>query len=506
MIVFTMDELWAAIHQQKDCKEITLMRSTLITASLLALFVAACSDSDSFTPSAPAVETTDVVTVGPITGFGSVITNGIVFDTGSASVLVDGEAGTLGDLRVGMIVSIRGEIDDSTGAAQASEIRFGVDLEGPISSINAANGSFSVLGQTVFVDELTVIDEAAFDTLAVGNVVRVSGQFRSQERIQATHVYRVANEYQAGMHMHVKGEIENLDIGTQTFTLGDQVCDYSAATLELGGADLANGMFVEVTGTTPPGDGDMILDRIQAKDQDRDRDQLCSSDCEFELEGYVTTFVSATEFEVDGQPVTTTATTQYVNGTVDTLALDAKVKVDGTIDADGILVADRIVFCLPSLIEIEADVEALDASAETLTLLGLEIATDEFTLFRDHSATGTTTFGFADLAVGDRLEVRAYADNTTIVATRVERDDADDSVTLKAPVDEINRPSIALLGITATSDQDTVFQNAAYEVIDADAFFGLVEIGDIVKTEGTWDGAAISAEQMFLRDCAEGCL
>jgi hypothetical protein len=482
------------------------VRNTLITTSLLALVVAACSDSDSFTSTPPLVETTDVVTVGPITGFGSIITNGTTFDTNGATVLVDGEPGSLGDLRVGMIVAVRGEIDDSTGAGQATEIHFGVDIEGPVASLNPANGSFVVLGKTVLVDELTVIDGATFDTLAVGNVVRVSGQFRSQERIQATHVHRVANEYQAGMHMHVKGEIESLDIGNQTFAIGDQVCDYSAATLELGGADLANGMFVEVTGTTPMGDGDMILDQVQAKDQDRDRDQLCSSDCDFELEGYVTTFVSATEFEVDGQPVTTTGTTVYVNGTVDTLALDVKVKVDGTLDADGVLVAERIVFCLPSLIEIEADLEAFDAEAGTLTLLGLEIATDEFTLFRDHSVTGTTAFGFDDLAVGDRLEVRAYASNSTIVATRIERDDADDSVTLKAPADAINRPSITLIGITATSDQDTVFQNAAYEVIDADAFFGLVEVGDIVKTEGTWDGAAILAEQMFLRDCAEGCL
>ena len=76
----------------------------------------------------------------------------------------------------------------------------------------------------------------------------------------------------------------------------------------------------------------------------------------------------------------------------------------------------------------------------------------------------------------------------------------------RASNDQINRPSITLLGITATSDQDTVFQSTAYEVIDADTFFGLVEVGDILKTEGTWDGAAISAEQMFLRDCAEGCL
>ena len=483
------------------------MKTTLITTSLLALCIAACSDSDSFTTPPPVpVQTTDVVTVGPITGFGSIVAGGINFDTTTATVLVDSQPGTLDDLRVGMIVSILGEIDDSTGAAQASEIRFGVDIEGPISSIDTANKRFVVLGETVLVDELTMFDGATFDTLGVGNVVRISGQFRSQDRIQATHVFRVANEYQAGMHMHIKGEIENLDPGTMRFRLGDQVCDYSGAALELGGADMANGLYVEVSSTTPIGDGDMILDRVQAKDRDRDRDQLCSADCDFELEGYVTTFVSATEFEVDGQPVTTTATTDYVNGTVDTLALDVKVKVDGTLDADGVLVADRIVVCLPSLIEIEADLEAFDVGAGTLTLLGLDIVTDQFTLFRDHSATGTSTFGFDDLAVGDRLEIRAYADAATIVATRVERDDADDSVTLRAPVDEINRPSITLLGITATSDQDTVFQNTAYEVIDADAFFGLVEIGDIVKTEGTWDGAAISAEQMFLRDCTEGCL
>jgi hypothetical protein len=489
-----------------DCEEVAQMRSKVIIASLLALFIAACGDSDSLTtPTPPPVQMTDVVTVGPITGFGSVISNGIVFDTDAATVLVDGEPGTLGDLQVGMIVSIRGEIDNSAGTAQASEIRFGVDLEGPISSVNLANGSFVALGRMVLVDELTVIDNATFETLAAGNVVRVSGQFRSQERIQATHVNRIANEYQAGMHMHVKGEIENLDIGNQHFSLGGQVCDYSGAALELGADDMANGMYVEVTSTTPMGGGDMVLDRVQAKDRDRDRDQLCSSDCDFELEGYVTVFVSATEFQVDGQPVTTTTTTEYVNGTVDALALDVKIAVDGTLDDNGVLVADQIVFRLPSLIEIEADLQAFDVDAGTLTMLGIAVTTNEFTLFRDHGAAGMPAFGFDDFAVGDWLEIRAYLDGVEVVATRVERDDADDSVTLKAPVEVINRPSITLLGTVAMSDQDTTFQSTAYQVIDADTFFGLVEIGDIVKTEGTYDGAAILAEKMFLRECADNC-
>lgn len=482
------------------------MRKTLIFGALFALFAVACSNSNSVPPPAPPVaETTDIVAVGPITGFGSVISGGVIFGTDSATFLLDGEPATVGDLRIGMIVSILGTVDNS-GVAEASDIRFGVDIEGPISSLNQANRSFVVFGKTVLIDELTVVEETTFDTLAVGNVVRVSGQYRSQERIQATHVHVIANQYQAGMHMHVKGEIENLDIGNQHFRLGSQICDYSGASLELGGANITNGMFVEVTSTTPMGGGDMILDQIQARDRDRDRDQLCSSGCDFELEGYITSFVSASEFEVDGQPVTTTSSTEYVNGTADTLMLDVKVAVDGTLDSDGILVADRIVFRLPSYIEIEADVEALDADAGTIEILGITVTTDEFTLFRDLSTASMPAFGFDDLVIGDRLEIRAYLNGGTVVATRIERDDPDDSVTLKAPVEAINRPSITLLGIVAASDQSTVFQNAAYEVIDADTFFGLVEDFDIVKAEGAYDGAAILAEKMFLRECQEQCL
>ena len=481
------------------------MKRTPIIAPLLALLVAACGDSDSHSPP-PLAETTDVVTVGPITGFGSVISNGVEFGTDSVTVLVNGEPGGMDDLHVGMIVSILGTIDADFGAAEASEIRFTADLEGPISGINPAAGTLTVLGQTVLVDELTMFDAADFDGLEAGNVVRVSGQLRSQERIQATHVYRVAMEYQAGMRMQIKGEIENLDPATQRFRIGDQDCDYSGAMLDPGGLELADGLYVEVTSTTPIGDGDMILDRIEAKDRDRDRDQLCSADCEFELEGFVTAFVSATEFDVDGQPVSTITTTEYVNGTVDSLALDAKVAVDGVLDANGTLVADRIVFRLPSAVEIAADVEALDPNTETVTLLGITVMTTEHTLFRDHSGVAMPAFGFDDLATGDRLEIRAYVDGDSVVATRIERGDADDSVTLKAPVDAIDRPSLVLLGVTATSDAETVFQNAAYAVIDADAFFGLVTTGDLVKTEGAYDGTSILAEKMFLRECEEQCL
>ena len=481
------------------------MRISLSILSLAVLLLAACGDSDSLTAQ-PSGSTSGVVTTGPITGFGSVVSNGIRFETNGASVFVDNAPGVMSDLRVGMMVSIRGRIDAETGAARASEIRFAPDLVGPVTSVNRTAGTFVMLGRTVLVDGLTVAEGNALDALAAGHVVQVSGQYRSQDRIQATHMLRVANAYQAGMQMQVHGEIEDLDIGNQRFSIGGQDCDYSGAMLQLGGAELANGLFVEGTSTTPMAGGDMILDRIRAHDRDRDRDRMCDADCDFDVEGYVTAFTSATEFEVDGQPVTTNSNTVYVNGTVDTLALDVKLAVDGTVNDDGVLVADRIVFRLPSLVEIEADVEAIDTATGTLTLLGIDILTDESTMFRDQSTTELVDFGLDDLVVGDRTEIRACLDGDNVVATRIERDDPDDGVTLMAPVDSIERPGITLLGVLSTSDQDTVFQNAAREVIDADAFFAIVETDSLVRNEGAWSGSAILADKMFLRECTDGCM
>jgi hypothetical protein len=483
------------------------MNKRSVLALFSALLVVGCSDSNSSVPIVvPPAATSEVVTVGAISGFGSVISHGIEFNTDSASVMMDGQPANVSDLRIGMMVSIRGTVDDETGAAVASAIHFSDDVEGPITSINAANNSFVVLGRTVFFDELTVFDNALFNNLAAGNMVQVSGQWRSQERIQATHIERKANAYAAGMQMEVKGEVNGLNVGTQRFNIGTQPCDYSAAMLELGGADLANGLYVEVSSTSAILNGDLILDRIQARDRDRDRDQLCDSDCDFELDGYVTMFVSPTEFEVDGAPVSTTTATIYVNGTVDTLALDVRLAVSGTLDDAGVLIADRIVFRLPSLIEIEADVEAIDTGGATVTVLGVAVSTNEDTIFRDHGSAVVREFGLDDLAIGDRIEVRAYLDGSTVVATKLERDEADDGVTLKAPVEAVARPDLTMLGVTVTSDPDTVFQNTAMEIVDADEFFSIVVPDSLVKAEGSYDGTTVLADKLFLRECEDNCM
>jgi len=481
------------------------MKNGLIITALVVLIAAACGDSHSnSTPVPLPVGADNVVVVGPIMGFGSVTVNGVTFDTTSVTVTMDYEPGDMSGLRFGMIVSIAGTVDPDTGLAQASEISFVDDVEGPIMSMDRVANSFVVLGRTVFVDELTVFENATFENLEVGHVVEVSGLWRHQQQLQATFVHRTAFQFEAGMTMQVKGEISDLDIGEQRFRIGTQWCNYSAAMMELGGADLANGMYVQVISTAMMQNDQMMADAVHARERNRNR--LCDGECLYDLIGYVTAFESIEDFEVDGQAVMATQNTTYVNGTANTLALDVKVSIIGTIDNAGILVADRIVFHLPSLVEIKGNVNGLDPESETVSVFGIAVQTSEFTLFRDHTTSGQPTFGFGDLNEGDRVEIRAVLDGDSVIATRLERDEPNDVATLKALVDTIERPSITMLGVTVTSNQDTLFQNVAHIEIDADAFFDLVEPGSIVRSEGTYDGASILASKMFLRECLNNCL
>lgn len=476
------------------------------------LTLVGCNNSSSDNePSIPIEQpSTDLVTVGTISGFGSIISNGVTFSTTAATVMIDTEPSNLAELQVGMVVSIRGSVNTNTGAATASYIHFESDVEGVITNINTNNNSLIILGRTILVDELTVINNASFATLAIGNIVKVSGQWRDQERIQATYITRTQNQYMNGMHMQVKGVIQALDPDLQRFNIGTQVCDYSGAMLKLNGSALTNGMYVEASSMRALSENVFFLDQLQIRERNRNRyndgDKLCNLNCDFELSGFITEFISATDFTVDSLPVTTTSSTVFVNGSSSSLGLDVKVKVDGVLNDDDILVADKIVFSLQSVIEIDADVESINVSNAELSILGINVEKNSSTLLHDHSDAALREFSINDLAFGDRVNIRAYMDGDSVMVSRLERQSPEDKVTLKALVEEINPSSLTLLGVNVTTNQNTIYRNKAREIIDAETFFLSVTTTSLVKAEGSYDNTAILANKLYLLDCDNGCL
>lgn len=281
-----------------------------------------------------------VVTQGPIQGFGSVILNGRHYSLTSAQINVDGAAATQADLAVGQVVTVAGSVDANGAAGVADTVELDVNVEGPVQSIDASGGTFVVLGQRVAIDADTVFDTATLGTglagLAVGDFAKVSGLVAPSGAIRATWIARDA----APGVMRVVGRVAALDAANLRFTLGGLTVDYSAAGLVDGFASggPSDGDRVRVQGQRLAADGALLADSVTKLPVRFEEHEGQSA----ELEGLITRFASAADFDVAGHGVTTDSGTVYEGGSAASLALDVKVQVEGTADAAGTIVARKI--------------------------------------------------------------------------------------------------------------------------------------------------------------------
>ncbi|MDH5370905.1 MAG: DUF5666 domain-containing protein, partial [Gammaproteobacteria bacterium] len=132
------------------------------------------------------------VSGGRITEFGSVVVNGVHFNTTGAVVIKDdGPAETNPDdskinelLSKGMVVTVEGDINSDGISGTAKKITYEDILEGPVMGAPAAS-SFVVLGQTIIVSSLTKYslgkpldpndDLTGIADIIGGDIIEVSG-------------------------------------------------------------------------------------------------------------------------------------------------------------------------------------------------------------------------------------------------------------------------------------------------------------------------------------------
>jgi hypothetical protein len=371
----------------------------LLAAALLAAIVTGCGGG-------VGTGGTGSFASGPITGFGSVIVNDIVFDDSSASIEDgDGSGRSRTELRLGMTVEIDSDAIAS-GAARASRIRFDSALLGPVEAVDRINGSFSVLGQTVFVDDTTVYDDVLTGRLGAvlpGQTVEVYGVFDAAlQRYRATRIERrlVAPIYR------VRGLVTQVDATAETLRIGGAIFSYGGATQRP--SDLAAGQFVrlalrttQVVGRWP------VLSFSTALRPVGELDGVV-------LKGLVTAFVSAASFHVDGRPVNA-SNARFEGGAP---ALGLRVEVEGPVRA-GVLLARTVSVRSDSSerergFELRGAIESVNAAQGSFVLRGVTVSTARSDLRYDNGSA-------ADLTVGRRVEVRgALAGNGVgLEATRI---------------------------------------------------------------------------------------
>lgn len=296
------------------------------------------------------------VTVGPITGFGSIVVNDVHLDISNATVSLEGMAGDPSDsnfgLKLGMVVVARGDFstDDLTGVA--TSVEFEDNLEGPVDSVNANLNQLTVLGQPVVVNTATVFDGfSRLDDLTQGNMVEVSGLVDASATIAATRIELTGLAFDHVGELEIKGTIRNVDTTRKTFEIGAPTTpplqvQYAEATLDLEHSPngvLENGLFVQVESQRPPSGATVLASEIEVKSPLSD--SLGEEGNHVEIEGFVTDFSALDQpFRVNGYPVRTTLATRYEQGLPDDMANNMRLKVEGRLDANGVLVAVKVEF------------------------------------------------------------------------------------------------------------------------------------------------------------------
>ena len=478
------------------------MKWTLPAA--VAVLVAACGGGGGGStgdPSRVTGATRTTYVTGAISGFGSVIVNGVHYESDSATVTLEGRAGTVGQLEVGEVVHLEAEVD-AQGNAHAKAIDQERLAQGVVQAVDLAAGTLTVAGQLIRVDNETMLDDSipggSLAGIAVGDRIEVHGFASASGEARAT---RIETADAGDAEVELTGPVSALDAVAQRFTIGTQVVDYRTATLEgFPASGPAAGDIVEVKGTTMLEDGALKAVKVQKEDGGLDG----RSGDEGELEGLVTRFVSATDFDVAGQKVTTTGSTSFVGGTAADLELDVKVAVEGTLDANGVLVAAKVVLRRASPVMVAASVDAVDATGGTLRVLGVTFVVNADTRTEDQE-TDDQFFDLSDVRVGDWLELSGYPDPAgtgTVIATRLERDDPESEGELRGPADELAAPAFKIIGVSIETTPSTEFEDGEADISAADFFAGAG--GQIVDVEGSWNGVSLLADKAEIEHEEDG--
>jgi hypothetical protein len=402
-----------------------------------------------------------------------------------------------------MVVRLRGQINDDrvTGAAQV--VNVSTEVRGTVHTHDATTvpPTFTVVGQTVFVDDLTVFANFAGSPTpagAVGQLVDTTSLVEVHGLRDATgalHASRVELLNANPLGDELRGTVDGL--GATTFTLKNGTTsvpvNFSGVTITL-----ANGEIVEVhgafNGTTFTATSINIEDDAQFEHQAGE---------EFEIEGQVSGCLATnpcTLFNIGAQAVQVNGSTRFERGAPTDIADGIRVEAEGhQFSVSGQLIAEKIEFKRTRVIltgQVTNPTGTLTAGTGhvgTVTVFGQVVQVTTLTDIRTNNSITTA----------ERVEVRGFVDSAgNIVADRVDDSPGGNGDIVQAPVTNKAGNVLTLLvgnasftadltGVTQLSDENTPVLTLAQflaEVTPAPA-----PGGTIVKVKGTVSGGTITA-------------
>jgi hypothetical protein len=298
-------------------------------AACAALLIAACGGGGDAAPAAvtpPASSAKVSMTVGPVTGFGSVIVNGIRYDDSAARMEIEDEDDDKGGLKLGMVVRVEGKINDDGVTGKADRIEMGAEVRGPVETVDAANKTFIAMGATVKINDATLFERVLPDLsdLKAGDIVQVHGLPDSAGVITASRVQKRPAQANA-VYKTVGAVAANLAPTTTSFKLGTLTVNYTDTANVF--RDLPNpipaGTLVRVKTRAAPVNNAITASHIRPFVAKPANDAA-----EAEVKGFVSD-KNGDDFKVAGIAAKVSATTVYLGGSAADLKDGALVEVEG---------------------------------------------------------------------------------------------------------------------------------------------------------------------------------
>jgi cytoskeletal protein CcmA (bactofilin family) len=468
----------------------------------IAGLLAACGSEGAPSVSASGSGSGSASASGTITDFGSLFVNGKKFETENVEVRHDGVTEwctispvTTCGLKKGMTVTVNGSFSGNQHTANSVQQRDAV--EGLVQSVAVDGLSLVVMGQTVLVDNTTIIDNNIpgrniVNLVAGTDNVEVNGHIRPNGIIQATFIEKKL----VGVTPEVRGFVNNHASGSATFRIGNLTVNYSGA--DISDMPVPNGSnwdsrLVEVKATSfVSATTTLIATKVEPENEG-----LGNAIDEFEVEGFVTQAGTpngnSIDFTIGTTPVRTTANTEFRGGTVDEIVVGAKMSAEGRFDGNT-LIAKHVKF--HESVRLEGDATVTSNKLTLTGLSGVTITVNIQTELKD----GGNTITVNDLQ-GNHVRVRGRVTGpNTVVATRIQVRSSDNDVDLQGPVQSIAGNVITILGVSVDTSAINQFESVSGTSMSRAGFLAEVRVNSLVKVKGGRNSTTVVWQEAELED------
>jgi hypothetical protein len=455
------------------------------------------------------------VTEGSASGFGSVYVNGIEFTTDDADIIVDGQPVAEEALQVGMLLSVTGAVLDDGAHGRARRVEFDRPLLGPVDAWDPETRRLVILGQSVQLDDASLLDGVAEADLQDGQLCLMSGHAAPDGGWLAT-LLRCSQDYVAGVtEVEAEGVVSGLDTDEGGFRIGDLTVQFAGAALDTTQGALADGARIEAIGRQPDRHGALQAARVRVKSAALPAGQAVL------LEGIIGRFAGLGDFELNHRRIDASAAQRQDSHQL-IPAGGVRMRLAGTARADGVIAAEQYVLQPATNVLLTGRVDGVDSEQERLLLFGSERRALSVTQYEDESGSGQRRFRLRDLAAGDYVQLRGFRDaQGHMVITRVERRDEEEPTSgtvvarfrvqlgdgeidpaaarVLGPLDsrDLTQNMLVIAGITVQTDAArTEFFDRDGASVTAVQFYNGLQPGDRLEAEGNENSDLIQATRV----------